>query len=94
MCRAFAAQVEVGTLLPCSEVMQTMADCQMCATCILAPASIERTVERDDNPAAPPLSWVGRLHQRTDINDATMGYRGSATSGIAGAVLSLAEIVI
>lgn len=67
---AFSAQVE---MLPCEEVVQSMADCQACATCVLAPASVERTVERDDSPTALPSSWATQLHQRTDVNEATMG---------------------
>lgn len=69
---AFAAQVEMP---PCDEMTQAMAvaDCQACATCALAPASVDRTVERDDNPAALPSSWATQLHQRTVINEATMG---------------------
>jgi hypothetical protein len=67
---AFSAQVE---MLPCHEVVQSMDDCRTCATCVLAPASVERTVERDDSPAALPSSWAMQLHQQVDINEATTG---------------------
>jgi len=66
----FSAQLE---MLPCGEAVQSMADCQACITCVLAPASVERTVERDDSPAALPSSWATQLHQQTDINEATIG---------------------
>lgn len=66
---AFSAQAD---MLPCDGAVQSMTDCQACVTCVLAPASVERTVERDDSPAALLSSGLTQLYQQIDINEATI----------------------
>ncbi|OGS97779.1 MAG: hypothetical protein A3K04_02305 [Gallionellales bacterium RBG_16_56_9] len=68
----FSSQAEMP---PCEETLQatSMPDCQVCATCVSVPASVERTAERDDSPVAIPPSWVTQFDQQAVVNETMIG---------------------